>query len=144
MGNKLVGRHGLHICPLQPPKMIFYSQPFFKQPPQFHRPQVYIPQPMIYLLKTYAQPRAGRRDCYPLVAPPDPVVYVKVTGENLGSVERVLYQGTALKTKNVSDDGKTMELLVTKEMSATKGRRSIDFASKDGTTEVTADLIVRP
>lgn len=70
--------------------------------------------------------------------------YVKVTGENLGSVEKVLFQGTPLKTKNVSDDGTTMELLVTKEMSESKGRRSIDFMSKDGTTEVSGDLIVRP
>ncbi len=70
--------------------------------------------------------------------------YVKVSGENLGSVEKALFQGAVLKTKNVSDDGKTMELLVTKEMSAAKGRRSIDFVSKDGTTEVTGDLIVRP
>jgi hypothetical protein len=70
--------------------------------------------------------------------------YVKVTGENLGSVEKVLFQGTPLKTKNVSDDGTTMELLVTKEMSESKGRRSVDFVSKDGTTEVSGDLIVRP
>jgi hypothetical protein len=70
--------------------------------------------------------------------------YVKVTGENLGSVDKAMFQGTALKTKNVSDDGTTLELLVTKEMSAAKGRRSIDFLSKDGTTEVTGDLIVRP
>ncbi|HEX8457655.1 MAG TPA: hypothetical protein VF656_10180 [Pyrinomonadaceae bacterium] len=71
-------------------------------------------------------------------------VYVKVTGENLGSVDKVLFHGTALKTKNVSDDGKTMEVLITKEMSETKGRRSIDFVSKDGTTEVSGELIVRP
>ncbi|HKP71868.1 MAG TPA: hypothetical protein VJT82_02955, partial [Pyrinomonadaceae bacterium] len=70
--------------------------------------------------------------------------YVKVTGENLGSVDKALFQGTVLKTKNVADDGKTMELLITKEMSAAKGRRSVDFVSKDGTTEVTGDLVVRP
>src|SRR6185295_6534006 len=70
--------------------------------------------------------------------------YAKVTGENLGSVDKALFQGTVLKTRNVSEDGKTMELLVTKEMSAAKGRRSIDFVSKDGSTEVTGDLIVRP
>jgi hypothetical protein len=70
--------------------------------------------------------------------------YVKVTGENLGSVEKALFQGVVLKTRKVSDDGKTMELLVTKDMSEAKGRRSIDFVSKDGSTEVTGDLIVRP
>lgn len=47
-------------------------------------------------------------------------IYVKVSGENLGSVEKALLQGTILKTKNVSDDGKTMEPLVTEEMSAVK------------------------
>jgi hypothetical protein len=71
-------------------------------------------------------------------------VYVTVTGENLGSVEKVLFQGTTLKTKNLSENGKSMEVLITKEMSEIKGRRSIDFASKDGTTEVSGDLIVRP
>jgi hypothetical protein len=70
--------------------------------------------------------------------------YVKVTGENLGSIEKALFQGKVLKTRNVSDDGKTMEMFITKRMSATKGRRSVDFLSKDGTTEVTGDLIVRP
>jgi hypothetical protein len=94
----------------------------------------------------------------PLAAPPPPApkitdieavnvgdqAYVKVTGENLGSIEKALFQGKVLKTRNVSDDGKTMELFITKGMSATKGRRSIDFLSKDGTTEVTGDLIVRP
>jgi hypothetical protein len=43
MGNKSVGRHGLHIFPFQPPKMIFYSQLFFKQPPQLHWPKIDIP-----------------------------------------------------------------------------------------------------
>lgn len=70
--------------------------------------------------------------------------YVKVSGENLGSVEKALFQGTVLKIKNIADDGKTMEVLVTKEMTEAKGRRAIDFVSKDGTTEVTGDLIVRP
>lgn len=94
----------------------------------------------------------------PLTAPPPPApkitdieavnvgdqAYVKVTGENLGSIEKALFQGKVLKTRNVSDDGKTMELFITKGMSATKGRRSVDFLSKDGKTEVTGDLIVRP
>ena len=69
--------------------------------------------------------------------------YVKVTGENLGSIDKAMFQGTQLKTKNASDDGKTMEVLVTKDMTAAKGRRAIDFVTKDG-TEVSGDLIVRP
>jgi hypothetical protein len=30
MGNKLVGRHGLHVYPLQPAEMILDPQSFFK------------------------------------------------------------------------------------------------------------------
>ncbi|MDT7781367.1 MAG: hypothetical protein QOC99_3879 [Acidobacteriota bacterium] len=85
----------------------------------------------------------------PIITDIEPVnvgdqAYVKVTGNNLGSVDKALFQGTVLKTKDISDDGKMMELLVTKDMTAAKGRRSIDFVSKDGTTEVTGDLIVKP
>lgn len=69
--------------------------------------------------------------------------YVKVTGTNLGSVEKAMFQGAVLKIKDVSDDGKTMEVLVTKELTAAKGRRAIDFVSKDG-TEVSGELVVKP
>ena len=31
MGNKLVGRHGLHIYPFEPAEMILDPQSFFKQ-----------------------------------------------------------------------------------------------------------------
>jgi len=70
-------------------------------------------------------------------------MYVKVSGENLNSVDKAIFQGMVLKTKNIADDGKTMEVLVTKEMTKTKGRRAIDFVSKDG-SEITGNLIVRP
>ena len=49
--------------------MIFYSQLFFKQPPQFHRPKVYIAYPVIYLLQPYVQSRTRLTDCHPLTIP---------------------------------------------------------------------------
>jgi hypothetical protein len=119
-----------------------------------------MPAPLAKTIRQITLAQGGAPILLPVVAgtppPPKPKItdieavnvgdqaYVKVTGENLGSVEKALFQGTVLKTRNVSDDGKTMELLVTKDMSAAKGRRSIDFVSKDGSTEVTGDLIVRP
>jgi hypothetical protein len=66
-----------------------------------------------------------------------------VYGQNLGSVDRVLYRGQAVKLKNVSDDGTTMEVLATKEMTESSGRKALDFVSKDG-KEVSGTLIVLP
>jgi hypothetical protein len=70
-------------------------------------------------------------------------VYVTVAGTNLGSVDKVLFQGQTLKSKNVSDDGNSMEVMVTKEMTESVGRKAIDFIVKDG-KEVSGVLIVRP
>ena len=39
MGNKLVGRQGLHIYPFEPVEMILDPQSFFKQATKFDRPQ---------------------------------------------------------------------------------------------------------
>jgi hypothetical protein len=70
-------------------------------------------------------------------------VYVTVAGTNLGSVDKVLFQGQILKSKNVSDDGTSMEVLVTKEMTDSLGRKAIDFVAKDG-KEVSGILVVHP
>jgi hypothetical protein len=70
-------------------------------------------------------------------------VYVAVAGTNLGSVDKVLFQGQILKSKNVSDDGTSMEVLVTKEMTDSLGRKAIDFVAKDG-KEVSGILVVHP
>ena len=60
MGNKLVGRHGLHIYPFEPAEMILDSQSFFKQAAKFDRTQVDVPQPMINLLQADIETGAGR------------------------------------------------------------------------------------
>ncbi|HET6979329.1 MAG TPA: hypothetical protein VFI24_23560 [Pyrinomonadaceae bacterium] len=70
-------------------------------------------------------------------------IYVTVAGTNLGSVDKVIFQGEVLKSKNLADDGTSMEVLVTKEMTDSAGRKAIDFVSKDG-KEVSGVLIVRP
>src|SRR6185295_5485635 len=74
MGNKSVGRHGLHVPPYKPPQMIFYSQLFFKQPPQLNRPEVYIPQTVIDLLKANVETGTRMAHGHPLTVPPDPAV----------------------------------------------------------------------
>jgi hypothetical protein len=50
MGNILVGRHELHIYPFEPAETTLGPQSFFKQATKFDRPQVDVPEPMIYLL----------------------------------------------------------------------------------------------
>ena len=59
MGNKLVGRHGLHIYPFEPAEMILDTQSFFKQATKFDRTQIDIPEPMIYLLQADIETGAG-------------------------------------------------------------------------------------
>jgi hypothetical protein len=60
MGNILVGRHGLHIYPFEPAEMIPDPQSFFQQATKFDRPQVDVPEPMIYLLQADIKTGAGR------------------------------------------------------------------------------------
>lgn len=70
-------------------------------------------------------------------------VYTTVTGSNLGSVEKVVFQGQALKFKNVAENGTSMEVLVGGTLTEKKGAKSLDFISKDG-SEVSQTLNVRP
>ncbi len=60
MGNILVRRHGLHIYPFEPAEMILDPQSFFKQATKFDRPQIDVPEPMIYLLQADIKTGAGR------------------------------------------------------------------------------------
>ena len=60
MGNKLVGRHGLHIYSFEPAEMILDPQSFFKQAAKFNRTQVDIPEPVIYLFQTDIKTGTGR------------------------------------------------------------------------------------
>ena len=60
MGNKLVGRHGLHIYPFEPAEMILDPQSFFKQTTKFDRTQVDVPQPTRVTIARSIEYRAAR------------------------------------------------------------------------------------
>ena len=60
MGNNLVGGHGLHIYPFEPAERILDPQSYFQQATKFNRPQVDIPEPMIYLFQADIKTGTGR------------------------------------------------------------------------------------
>jgi hypothetical protein len=104
-------------------------------------------QPVILATKTPTPPPPKPTVTELVTVSSDEEIYTIVTGTNLDSVAKVLFQGKSLKFTVDEKDNKTMKLFVTKDITENKTgkpvRKDLDFIAKDG-TEIIGRLLVMP